>query len=463
MSKYLNRFIFFLICQFAVVGSLCSQTFVNGDLENIYVATTAVPSGWQMIPFTDPFCQATSYPQATPDIFSLTGPFQSNGGLGKPYSGNTFAGGSHAFLNTDGLLWHEGLMQTVSGFIPDSAYLIGLHQCVIYETPNGSDPSGSWAVLVDDILIGITAPTYSTIGHFNVNLEWDRRELVFQATLPSHTIKFIPMDDDPSIELLQVGQAGSVRMGLDSVYIKNYNCAKIFDLGPDLVFCEGGVAMLDAFQVNSSVEWSTGATTNSILVDSSGYYSVAVTAYNCPITDSLTFFDTLLVTVVPYPEINLGDNVQFICSNETVLLDAYSENSTYLWQDGSTQSTFLVSDSGMYYVTANRQGCINTDYVKIELKPCESRLEMPNVFTPNGDGDNDIFKPIISERIASLYTIILNRWGDIVFQTNDLLVGWDGKLVDGTEISAGVYFWKVVYMDELGGQFEQYGNVSLMR
>ncbi|MCF8414618.1 MAG: gliding motility-associated C-terminal domain-containing protein [Crocinitomicaceae bacterium] len=451
-----------LVVFFFIPYNFHSQTFINSDLENNSNAISLAPSGWQMIPYTDPYCQASSSSQATVDIYNFNGPYSMSGGFGTPYSGNTFVGGGHSYSAADGWLWHEGIMQTVTGFIPDSMYQIGLYQCVVLQSTL-LDPSGSWAVLVDDILIGITVPTVSTIGYLDSNLEWEKREFVFQATSTSHTLKFFPMDDDLSIEVFSEGQAGGIRMGIDSIYLKKYNCSKIFDLGPDLVFCEGGVAMLDAFQVNSSVEWSTGAITNSIFVDSSGYYSVAVTAYDCPITDSLTFFDTLLVTVVPYPEINLGDNVQFVCSNETVLLDAYSENSTYLWQDGSTESTFLVSDSGMYYVTVNRQGCITTDYVKIELKPCESRLEMPNVFTPNGDGDNDVFKPIISERIASLYTIILNRWGDIVFQTNELLVGWDGKLVDGTEISAGVYFWKVVYMDELGGQFEQYGNVSLMR
>jgi gliding motility-associated-like protein len=84
----------------------------------------------------------------------------------------------------------------------------------------------------------------------------------------------------------------------------------------------------------------------------------------------------------------------------------------------------------------------DTAVVLISEEDCEIVLEIPTVFTPNNDGSNDLFIPIISKGIVSMKTIIYNRWGNTIFETNNLLIHWNGQ-----GVSDGTYFWVVNYID----------------
>ena len=83
---------------------------------------------------------------------------------------------------------------------------------------------------------------------------------------------------------------------------------------------------------------------------------------------------------------------------------------------------------------------------------------MPNVFTPNGDGSNDIFKPVKSKGIAEMQTYIYNRWGGQVFETNNPNIEWDGQ-----DLADGTYFWVVKYTDANGEVKTLTGDVNLIR
>lgn len=85
-------------------------------------------------------------------------------------------------------------------------------------------------------------------------------------------------------------------------------------------------------------------------------------------------------------------------------------------------------------------------------------LELPNVFTPNEDGINDLFVPIISEGIGSMKTIIYNRWGQKVFETKNLNIEWDGH-----DVSDGTYFWTIQYTSINGVENKLSGYVTLLK
>lgn len=91
---------------------------------------------------------------------------------------------------------------------------------------------------------------------------------------------------------------------------------------------------------------------------------------------------------------------------------------------------------------------------------CDSELEMPNVFTPNGDGINDIFTPIVYSKIENPTIIILNRWGNIIYKNSNLLSGWDGTS-NGKKCTEGVYFWRVDYEDNNASKFSKHGFIHL--
>ena len=88
------------------------------------------------------------------------------------------------------------------------------------------------------------------------------------------------------------------------------------------------------------------------------------------------------------------------------------------------------------------------------------QLIMPNVFSPNKDQINDYFVPVIKKNVKNIQVTILNRWGEIVFQTDNLTNGWDGTL-NGNLCSDGIYFWTLKCQDVFDSPLSFHGTVSL--
>lgn len=189
--------------------SIYSQTLLNGDLNGAVLPSSA-PTSWAQVPFTDPVTQATGTPQATSDVTSTTGPAAGFGINGNPYSGSTFVSGLH--LSSASSIWQEGIQQTVSGFSIGGTYEVTFYQAVVKQN-NATDPSGSWSLYFDNTFAGTTAPTTSFAAPGSNSFIWERRVLSFTATSNTHTLKFLPQDDDFS----QVSGADAIRMGIDSV------------------------------------------------------------------------------------------------------------------------------------------------------------------------------------------------------------------------------------------------------
>ncbi|HEU4716628.1 MAG TPA: gliding motility-associated C-terminal domain-containing protein, partial [Bacteroidia bacterium] len=133
----------------------------------------------------------------------------------------------------------------------------------------------------------------------------------------------------------------------------------------------------------------------------------------------LTYTTTSGTGTHPLPDecsfyhVDLGNDTD---THDPLLLDATVAGATYEWQDGSTQSTFTASAPGTYWVNVNINCCRITD--TIHLLDSYSTLNVPNVFTPNGDGTNDFFL-ITTEGIAALDVKIYDRWGMFMNEITD--------------------------------------------
>ncbi|MBL7950649.1 MAG: gliding motility-associated C-terminal domain-containing protein [Flavobacteriales bacterium] len=90
---------------------------------------------------------------------------------------------------------------------------------------------------------------------------------------------------------------------------------------------------------------------------------------------------------------------------------------------------------------------------------------VPNTFTPDGDGNNDGFKPLLIGADPDSYRFyIFDRWGQPLYETNDPAATWDGNFSDGTEVPIGVYVWKLVVKDAVTtSRVERVGHVTLLR
>ena len=156
-------------------------------------------------------------------------------------------------------------------------------------------------------------------------------------------------------------------------------------------------------------------------------------------------------------EIDLGNDTS-ICNGETIFLNAQTFGGTYNWQDGSTNSSYTINQEGTYSVTLSLNACVAKDTVIVTEENCFMNIELPNIFTPNNDGLNDLFTPITIDGVTITRTVIYNRWGRKVFETDNPLIKWGGE-----KESDGSYFWVVNYSDESGMVKTLNGYLALIR
>ncbi len=93
---------------------------------------------------------------------------------------------------------------------------------------------------------------------------------------------------------------------------------------------------------------------------------------------------------------------------------------------------------------------------------CDIVIELPNSFTPNGDGFNDVFVPKEIQGIANATFRILNRWGSEIFFTENLSQGWDGTF-NNKSCTDGTYFWTIEYLNTAGEKIGKAGYLTLLR
>jgi gliding motility-associated-like protein len=105
-------------------------------------------------------------------------------------------------------------------------------------------------------------------------------------------------------------------------------------------------------------------------------------------------------------------------------------------------------------------GC--TGMAEVEVEVIENQIVVPNAFSPNGDGANDIFIIRYLENIATYQMKVFNRWGDLVFASNDKDSGWDGTYL-GKEQEIEAYIYVVQYTTTEGFDSSMKGTVTLLK
>jgi gliding motility-associated-like protein len=165
----------------------------------------------------------------------------------------------------------------------------------------------------------------------------------------------------------------------------------------------------------------------------------------------------LKLTVSPKPLPNLGSDRE-LCGGETITLLPGTFNS-YVWQDNSTQSSFVVKNPGTYSVTVTNSCGSATDQVKIAAGICDPYF--PNAFTPNNDSKNDVFKVLYTGVLQNYNLQIFNRYGIRVFQSTTAAKGWNGTL-NGQPADPGGYTW-ICSFNKGGATMNLKGIVLLIR
>lgn len=240
------------------------------------------------------------------------------------------------------------------------------------------------------------------------------------------------------------------------------------------------------YSVSSTWEFGDGNTSNS---QNPCYTYFNAGTYNIKLITTgpggQTDIANSTVTIYPRPQANFSatPTLVHVPNTQANFLNFSIDADTYFWDfgDGNTSEdenpNYAYSQVGEYDVTliaTNQYGCIDTitkvKYIRAELI---NGIVLPNAFTPNPLGsnggvydptsyNNDVFFPFTVNGIDEYRLTIFNKWGEIIFDTTDLKIGWDG-LYRGTLCQSDVYIWKVKgkYLD--GTSYMQFGDVTLLR
>ena len=242
----------------------------------------------------------------------------------------------------------------------------------------------------------------------------------------------------------------------------------------DPILCEATYATFSADYStigNTGIVWNFG-NGDSVL----GNNPVISYAYNTPgvfnitataeyrICPNATAYGT--ITIEPQPTVDLGPD-KSICKGSDIMTladiaPAPYANATWLWSTGETTPAITVNAPGTYTATITVKGCSASSSIKV-INDCY--MNIPNVFSPNGDGLNDYFLPrqYLSSGLISFGMHIYNRWGQEIFECTSLDGrGWDGKF-NGVDQPGGVYVYVIDGTFKDGQKEHHQGNVTLLR
>lgn len=282
---------------------------------------------------------------------------------------------------------------------------------------------------------------------------WNNGEMV-------NPMQFLGMTDEIWVHVIDdFGCVGGDTIAVSVVDVPELN------LGDDIVLCEPEVVVLNAETPGASGYLWTPTNETSPTIDAlPGSYSVEVSYDICTITDEIS------ITVEPY-EFDLGQDL-VVCYEQGVFVAHSLYNiDSIVWHDGTNSSWFeqlnYSSLSDSLIISATAYGCDEKqDTVIVLLEDCNCQFYVPNSFTPNNDQVNDVFKVYYDCPVIKFDFLIFNRWGELVFQTDDPDFTWEGELDGGNELQDGTYTWKMRYENEYTNvtrEKEMHGHLNILR
>jgi gliding motility-associated-like protein len=238
----------------------------------------------------------------------------------------------------------------------------------------------------------------------------------------------------------------------------------------------GGTAPSYQWQINGVNAGTNAATFTTTSLNSTSVVTVVLSS-NAPCALPATAVSPgITINVTPQPIANFNYNSSVLTElNPNVPFTNYSINSTsWLWDFGAGNTStlqnpnFTFAGPGSYWVTLSAYNGVCMDSISHIIKISSySTYYIPNAFTPNGDGINDVFSMKGTGISAANFEMrIYNRWGEAIFQSNDILKGWNGKTKSDAMAEDGVYVYVINFrLDATSGgtTLSKTGEVILVK
>ncbi|HMX04273.1 MAG TPA: choice-of-anchor L domain-containing protein [Chitinophagales bacterium] len=322
--------------------------------------------------------------------------------------------------------------------------------------------------------------SFAPVDTFTVTLNVDGTALMgSDYTTFNNVLEFLP--GDTLIEIPIVAEEDGIDEGVETIIITlDLGCVAgvgdslvvlVYDALPllvsaDTLICPGTEATLTASGADS-YSWSPAETvtdpteaTTTVFPDENTTYTVTGTLASCVNTAETTVeiqeptadagADTTIY-LGEFASLDADGGVEYSWSPSTGLSETDIENPTAS-PDFTTTYTVTVTTA---------IGCEFTDQVTVTVSS-DAMVGVPTAFSPNSDGVNDGFTIIVRGQVATWLLQVYNRWGQLVFETDNYAAAWNGTF-EGSEQPLGSYVYVLNYKDMNGESFVQQGNFTLVR
>jgi len=247
----------------------------------------------------------------------------------------------------------------------------------------------------------------------------------------------------------------------DTLIVQNVFSIPVINIGPDTFVCKSSSYVFNAGNNFADYLWQDGSVNSTFIATQPGTYWVKVTDINhCSNADTAS-----ILGIKDLPQNFLADTA-VICTGYIKQLNAIGTWVSYKWFDSTTTSFVNITSPGFYWLeVTDKNGCSAVDSIKVTAKDdCVLGIYFPNAFTPNHDGKNDVFKPIVYGYFDKFHLVIYNRWGQKIFETSDPAKGWDGTF-EGKLQDSNTFVWYAQYHLSISTEKEKTakGTVTLVR
>lgn len=226
-------------------------------------------------------------------------------------------------------------------------------------------------------------------------------------------------------------------------------------LGADKSICKESGTVLSPGNFKSYL-WQDNTTAATHAVNNIGYYWVKVeNNFGCTASDTMR-----ILSFFPNPQNFLPADTSFCRGNQHIInVPGFA---SYLWSDGTKSAAATVKTFGKVLLTVSDiNGCYGKDSMLLTDAKC-IRYALPNAFTPNRDGKNDVFKPFITQIVTGYKMTIWNRWGELIFTSAQPQNGWNGYYKNQAQ-PAGAYVYIISFIDSDGLPVNLKGTVNIIR
>ena len=340
--------------------------------------------------------------------------------------------------------WSDGSTKNTITIVQPGKYFVSAtdkHGCIASDTIMAYKDSNIVFHLPKDAILCLGQNIKLDVSYIKENVIWQ----------DSSTSKIYIVSKPGTYTVSVPTQCGAITA---TVSVIGISLRDSLNIPKSIHLCRGKTYSINLPKNGSRYTWNGIDTADSVIINAPGGYFL--NAYN----SGCTLFDTIIVNYDSPAFFNLPKDTA-LCENKSILLDVSNVFDQVSWQDQSSDKKYVANKPGLFIVKSTNACGTYSDSIDIKWKDCNCYIYIPNSFGPGQQAENDSFKAISNCLPTGFLLNIYNRWGELIYISNDIAKGWDGTFKNQPCMD-GVYLY-VIKSRFAYSQWEQYqGTVMLL-